>query len=153
MNKSDRCHLNQVIRVSSVMTQIKIHHLCDILAKDASFECNHEKVYNPKFKNIPQNNWLLIFKSIRIMKVQERTRSYFELKNTWQLNEYVILNLILMIYRTLLGQLEKPEWSLKIRWKNVLILLLKFWWLHCDFVGEYPCLLEIHTEDFRGDRV
>lgn len=56
VNKSDRCHLNQVIRVSSVMTQIKIHHLCDILAKDASFECNHEKVYNPKFKNIPQNN-------------------------------------------------------------------------------------------------
>lgn len=35
--------------------------------------------------------------------------------------------------------------------KNVLMLFLKLWWLYCDYVGEYPCLLEIHTKVVRGD--
>lgn len=35
--------------------------------------------------------------------------------------------------------------------KNILMLFFKFQWLYCDYVGDYPCLLEIHTKVFRGN--
>ena len=48
------------------------HHYCDSLVKDAYPESNYEETSSkPKLRDILQNNWPLIFKRVKVMKVKE----------------------------------------------------------------------------------
>lgn len=45
-------------------------HSCDTSAKDAWSQSNQEEIaYKPKVRDIIQNNWPVIFKSIKVMEV------------------------------------------------------------------------------------
>lgn len=47
------------------------YHFCDIPAKDIRCESNLEEISNkPKLRGILHNNWPVIFKSDKVMKVK-----------------------------------------------------------------------------------
>ena len=64
-------------------------HLCNMLVKHAWLESNHKEGSNkPKLKDILQFKWPIIFKNVKVMKVEEILRNCFglkETKETWQL--------------------------------------------------------------------
>lgn len=100
------------------------------------------KYPNPNW-GTQQNNWAVIFQSIKVMKIRERLRNCFRMKETKeiQLNTTYDSRLDSFAIRTVLEQLAKYEWALRIRWwycikVNFLIVLV---W------GKY-------TLNFRGDR-
>lgn len=50
-------------------------HFCDIPAKDTSPESRHEETSETlKLKDILQNNWPLIFKSVNMVNIKESLR-------------------------------------------------------------------------------
>lgn len=98
VEKSGRYHLNQVKKLTStVMRQIVLmyllmtqHHFCDILAKNAEPQPNHEKASDkPTLENIVQNKWPGLFKHVKVIRAKNRLRNFHRLekaKETWQLN-------------------------------------------------------------------
>lgn len=52
-------------------------HLCDISSKDAYLEYNHREISGKsKLMDILQDNWPVIFESVKMMKVKERIRNF-----------------------------------------------------------------------------
>lgn len=49
----------------------------------------------------------------------------------------MILDRILWLQRTLLGQLVNLEWQLQIKGSNVSMIISKVWWLYRGYVGEH----------------
>ena len=93
--KPGRHHLNQEIKVKAVkegqrgitvtwldaMTSVSV--ISEILAKNGNLEPKHEEgADKPNLRCIPQNNWLVIFKSVTVMKVKAKLRSWARLQGT-----------------------------------------------------------------------
>ena len=54
------------------------HCFCDGLDKDAKREPKKEKTLGkPKLKIILENNWPVIFKSVKVKKIKQRWRHYY----------------------------------------------------------------------------
>ena len=56
------------------------HHICDISDKGPQPESNHEETSDKcKLRSSLQNNWPVIFKGVKVMKILEilRTEGYF----------------------------------------------------------------------------
>lgn len=59
------------------------NHFCDVHARDAQPESNHEEISGkPTLRELLQNNWPVIFKVIKAMKVKEKLRNCSRLKET-----------------------------------------------------------------------
>ena len=107
----------QVVLMYLLMAQ---HHFCDILAKNAQPQRNHERESDkPMLENIVQNKWPEPFKHVKVMKVRKipRNRRRLEkVKETWQLNARWCpeLDLGLKKKKTLLGQFVKFEYGPQI---------------------------------------
>ena len=95
------------------------HHFCDILAKNAQPQHNHEKESDKSMlENIVQNKWPEPFKHVKVMKAKNIPRNCHRLekvKEAWQLNArwYPELDLGLR-KKTLLGQFVKFEYGPQI---------------------------------------
>ena len=54
------------------------HYFCDSPDKDAQYEPKSERTSGkPKLKAILENNWLVVFKSFKIIKIKQRLRNYY----------------------------------------------------------------------------
>ena len=108
--------MRQVVLMYLLMAQ---HHFCDILAKNAQPQRNHEKESDKSMlENIVQNKWPEPFKHVKVMKAKNIWRNHHRLekvKEAWQLNDrwYPELDLGLRKKR-LLGQFVKFEYGPQI---------------------------------------
>lgn len=66
-----------------------------------------------KLRNILQNNWTVMFKSVKITKVKKRPKISSRLKEN---ENKCTFDSELDAFALLLGQMLTLEWSVKIRW-------------------------------------
>lgn len=93
VEKPSRHYLNQLTQVTitsikkyTIMNPLRIVHYCGIDVKNAYPQSSHERTSDkPKLRGILQNNWPVLFKS---MKKQGKMRNFHtreDTKETWQL--------------------------------------------------------------------
>ena len=65
------------------------HSFISVIFLSKTQEFNHEETTDkPKLRDILQNNWLVVIRSVKIMKIKERLRNCSRLKET----KYTYLN-------------------------------------------------------------
>lgn len=146
MKKLGRHCLYQVIKVKIINNRTNWNcappnrmqwaSLYDVLAQVHNiYVSNHNRKDYPKLRGSLQNNWSLIFISIKVIRIKKRRRNYSRLKKmkeTWQINATHNSNWILLPVKRLMAQSTNKIWTnLTTRWstKSVLMILITvLWW-------------------------
>lgn len=94
MEKSDRYQQVNITSKGTVPNSVPPeheHHFCDITAPNKLPEFNKTSD-KPKLRHILEKNWLVIFKSIKVMKVKKRLRNCTRMKENRHDN-YIACNI------------------------------------------------------------
>lgn len=66
--------------------KINTEHFCDIFAPNAEPGLTTRKHDKLKLRDIPQNDWTIILKNIKVLKGKEKLRKRFSLKKAAEQN-------------------------------------------------------------------
>lgn len=80
------------------------YHVCDITAPNTLLEFNKTSD-KPILRHNLENNWLVIFKSVKVMKIKKRLKNYSRLKNRdMTITQHVLLILLLQEHIRTIGK-------------------------------------------------